>query len=206
MSENIDTESVTNQDESVGQEYSRYQELSKLLDRDPLLVDINEFNEVFDNFIKSRKLQLRAAIKEEPEIYWVTVNPKPEAQLDLIMKCIHNFCARKAVKDYHYSFEQRGETLSECGKGIHCHILLKWDKRQNKYVKQFLIESCKRIVGSHSSSILNIRRITSNVYQDKLDYLHGKKWDKEKDDKIKIDKIFREKNNIFDIYKNDDAK
>lgn len=188
---------------SESQEYSRFMELSDLLDRDPLSIDINEFNEVFTRVMNEKKVRLRSEKKEEPEIYWITINAKPEAELQVILKSVQNFCNRKAVRDYNYTIEQRGESELEIGKGIHCHLLLKWERKQIKYVKQFLIESCKRIVGSHSNNILNIRRITPDVYQDKLDYLAGKKWDKEKDLKLKYDKIFREKNNILCIYKKD---
>jgi hypothetical protein len=175
------------------------------MDTDPLKVDINEYSEVFTSVMEFKKKMLRSLVKEEPEIYWITVNPKPDVDLDIILKSIQNFCHRKAVRDYQFSIEQRGETEEEIGKGIHSHILLKWERKQNKYIKQFLIESVKRLVGNYSSSIINIRRITSDIYQDKLDYLNGLKWDKEKDQKIKMDKLFREKNNILCIYKKEDG-
>jgi len=201
MSEDFETGSDNNQNSSEGQILLRFKELSDLLERDPLTVDINEFNEIFTRVMNEKKKRLRSLVKVEPEIYWITVNPKPGVELPIIMKTIHNFCNRKAVIDYHYTFEQRGESELELGKGIHCHMLILWNKKQNKYLKQFLKESCGRIVGSTNNNILNIRRITSDIYQDKLDYLEGKKWDKEKDLKIKMDKFFREKNNILCIYK-----
>lgn len=203
MSEAFETGSGFFQEWSGCQRYPRWLEIAEQMDTEPLMVDINEYAEVFNEVMTFRKNQLRSQIKEEPEIYWITVNPKPEAPLEIIMKSIQNFCNRKAVRDYHYSIEQRGESEQEIGKGIHAHLLLKWDKKQNKYVKQFLIESCKRIVGNHSNNILNIRRITPDIYQDKLDYLNGLKWDKEKDLKIEFDKIFRQRNNILCIYKKD---
>lgn len=201
MSEAFEAGSGLNQDWSGCQKYPRWLEIIETMDTEPLKVDITEYALVFDEVMSFRKKQLKSQIKEEPEIYWITVNPKPEATLEIILKSIQNFCNRKAVIDYHYTLEQRGESEHEIGMGIHAHLLLKWHKGQNKYVKQFLIESCKRIVGNHSNNILNIRRITSDIYQDKLDYLHGLKWDKDKDLKIKFDKLFREKNNILDIYK-----
>lgn len=201
MSEQFERGSELNQEWSGCQKYPRWLEITESMDTDPLSVDISEYAEVFNEVMRHRKQYLLSQIKEEPEIYWITVNPKPEAQLEIIMKSIQNFCNRKAVRDYHYTVEQRGESELEIGKGIHAHMLLKWDRKHNKYVKQFLIESCKRIVGNHNNNILNIRRITPDIYQDKLDYLNGLKWDKDKDLKIKFDKIFREKNNILCIYK-----
>lgn len=201
MSEVVETGSELLQKMSDCQEYPRWIELIALIDLDPLGIDMIEYSRVFTAVMEYKKKALKSLVKEEPEIYWITVNPKPEAELEIILKCLQNFCSRKAVRDYHYSIEQRGETEQELGKGIHSHLLVKWDRKQNKYVKQFLIESVKRIVGNHNNNILNIRRITSNIYQDKLDYLNGLKWDKDKDLKIKFDKVFREKNNILCIYK-----
>lgn len=205
MSEAFETGSVVPQEWSGCQKYERWIELSALLDTVPLEVDINEYSQVFSAVMEHKKKYLKSLVKEEPEIYWITVNPMPEAKLDIILKSLQNFTNRKAVRDYHYTIEQRGESEHEIGKGMHAHLLLKWDRRQNKYVKQFLIESCKRIVGNYSHNILNIRRITPDIYQDKLDYLQGKKWDKDKDLKIKFDKVFRDKNNILDIYKKNAA-
>lgn len=185
-------------------EYPRWLEISQQIDSDPLSVDIDEYALVFNAVIDFKKKRLRAQVLEEPEIFWITVNPKPDVDIQLVLKCILNFCKRKAVKDYHFSIEQRGESEEEIGKGVHSHILVKWDRKQNKYVKQFLIESVKRLVGNYSNAILNIRRITFDIYQDKLDYLNGLKWDKEKDIKIHFDKIYRERNNILCIYKKSD--
>lgn len=204
MLENSSNGSVIDQIWSGCQEYPRWLEISHQIDSEPLLVDIDEYARIFAAVMVHKRKRLREQVQETPEIYWITVNPKPDVDIQLVLKCVLNFCKRKAVKDYHFSIEQRGESEEEIGKGIHSHILVKWDRKQNKYVKQFLIESVKRLVGNYSPAILNIRRITSDIYQDKLDYLDGKKWDEEKDIKIKWDKIYRERNNILCIYKKSD--
>jgi len=190
---------------SESQTYQEHLEQSKLLgDWDRCLeVDINEWYHRESKFIEMRKQALKLLKSDSPELYFITVNPKPGTTLDMLMKHIHNFCSRKSVRDYLYSIEQRGETEETMGDGIHSHILLKWNKKDNKYIKQFLYESCKRIVGSNMPQILNVRRITNEVYQDKIDYLNGIKWDAEKDLKIKYDIKFREINKISPLYKKD---
>lgn len=190
---------------SGSQIYQSYLELSERLDQGDLTLDMDAFAIAFDGVMKLKKTAIRELVLEEPELYFITVNPKPDITLDALLKHVHNFCSRKSVRDFYYSIEQRGETEETMGTGIHSHILLKWNKKENKYIKQFLFESCKRIVGSNIPQILNIRRITQNVYQDKLDYLNGIKWDSEKDLKIKYDIKYREKNKISPLYKKEDG-
>lgn len=145
----------------------------------------------------------KSVIKPVEELYWITINPKPEADLEIFLKLLNNFVKRKPVCSYMYNIEQRGETEADAGKGFHSHLLIGWDKKQNKYIRQFCITTFKRVVGYPSDQIINIRRITKDIYQDKIDYLNGKKWDVEKDNKIIVDIIFRKKNNLSLIYKND---
>jgi hypothetical protein len=139
----------------------------------------------------------------EPHYFFITVNPKPDVKLDLFMKLLVNFCKRKPITDYIYTIEQRGETIEEVGKGFHAHILVSWDPAMSKRVRQFCGETFKRVIGSNNNHIININKIPKEYFKDKIDYMTGLKWDPEKDQKLKIDKIFREQNNILLLYKND---
>jgi len=143
----------------------------------------------------------KRALPPMHEFYWITINPKPEASLQRFIALLNNFVKRKPVLDYVYNIEQRGETESDNGKGFHSHLLIKWVKAQNKYVKQFCVSTFKSVVGYPSEQIINIRRISPDIYNDKLAYLNGLKWDPDKDAKIVQDIIFRKKNNILELYK-----
>lgn len=202
-SSNLKTSEAVVSKLSGSQIYQDYLILTERLDKGDLTLDMDEFGIAFERVMKLKKDAIRELVLEEPELYFITVNPKPDITLDMLMKHVHNFCSRRSVRDYFYSIEQRGETEETMGNGIHSHILVEWNKKDNKYIKQFLFESCKRIVGSNMPQILNIRRITKNVFQDKLDYLNGIKWDTEKDLKIKYDIKFREINKISPLYKKD---
>lgn len=143
------------------------------------------------------------SVKVIPDYYFITVNPKPDTNLDVFLKLLANFVKRKPVLDYVYVIEQRGETIEEVGKGFHSHILVSWDPKMSKRVRQFCGETFKRVIGCNSNKIININKIPKEYYKDKIDYMTGLKWDPEKDQKIKIDLIFRQKNNILSLYKND---
>lgn len=147
----------------------------------------------------------RELLKPQPEVdfFFITVNPKPGITLDFLHKHIKNFITRKPVKNYLYNFEQRGESEEKVGEGLHCHMLITWERAASRRVRQFVSESFKRCVGANNNNILNIHKITGEMYVDKLEYLQGKKWDADKDDKIKMDRSFRQKNNLIDIYTKD---
>lgn len=137
------------------------------------------------------------------DYYFITVNPKPDIKLDVFLKHINNFIKRKPVINYYYTIEQRGESEAECGKGFHSHILVYWDQKMSKKVRQYAGESFKRVIGANNNHIININKIPKEYLQDKLDYMNGLKWDPEKDLKLKIDILFREKNNLLLLYKKD---
>lgn len=136
------------------------------------------------------------------DYFFITVNPKPGTDLQIFLKLLANFCKRKPVIDYVYNIEQRGETEADCGTGIHSHMLLYWNADMSGKIRQYLGETFKRVIGFNNNNIININKIPSEYVLDKMDYLEGNKWDTEKDAKIKIDKLFREKNNILFLYKN----
>lgn len=155
-----------------------------------------------DNYDKDFK-EYRNSLKEPTKVdyYFITVNPKPDVKLDIFLKLLANFVKRKPITDYVYTIEQRGETIEDCGKGFHAHILVSWDQSMTKRVRQFAGETFKRVIGSNSNKIININKIPKEFWKDKIDYMLGIKWDAEKADKLKIDKIFREKNKISILYK-----
>lgn len=158
---------------------------------------IEDMSEARKAFFKSLKDPLKV------DYFFITVNPKPGTDLQIFLKLLHNFCKRKPVVDYVYNIEQRGETEEDCGKGIHSHMLITWDNSLSGKIRQYLGETFKRVIGSNNNNIININKIPKEYVLDKMDYLEGLKWDIEKDTKIKIDKIFRDKNKISFLYKND---
>lgn len=152
----------------------------------------------------ARKEYLRTlAVPVKVDYFFITVNPKPDTDLNIFMKLLANFCRRKPVIDFVYNIEQRGETEEDCGKGIHSHMLITWNANMSGKVRQYLGETFKRVIGSNTNNIININKIPKEFVLDKMDYLEGNKWDSEKDSKVAMDLIFREKNKISLLYKKD---
>nr|UOF79429.1 rep protein [Cressdnaviricota sp.] len=162
----------------------------------------NDFTKFCDycDYIEYVLKHYRAGVDTETKSYFVTVNPKEKTELSVLQKLLTNFLKRRIIKDYIYSYEQRSETMEDIGKGLHIHMLIKVQSDKSKYLRQYLGESFKRVIGYNNNNIINIRHITKDMIEDKISYIKGYKWDKEKDKKILIDKEFRKNNNLLEFY------
>lgn len=129
------------------------------------------------------------------KIVWVTVNPKPDISLESFKARVDNYLKRKFVLNPLYRYEQRGETEEELGRGFHVHILFdKSDQISPAQIIKYTQNSFKYITGN--SKHIDIKIYPYEYRKEKEDYLNGIKWDKEKEEKLKIDKLFREKNGL----------
>jgi hypothetical protein len=118
------------------------------------------------------------------------------------MKFCKKISTKTCFEKVMYVLEQRGAKISEMGKGIHCHMLV---KRNLKYKPIKLIQnvknSCKKIVGNiHNENQLNFRTVGEEYAKDKQDYITGVKTGDNKDKKQLIDKVFRKKEKIENFY------
>lgn len=134
--------------------------------------------------------------------YWITFNPKSDITLEQLMKFTDKLLSKKWITDAIYSYEQRGETLEECGKGLHMHILIVRNNFKTTHAKREIYNTFKSYTGMSKDIFVNkcFKAIPYSWGQDKIEYLKGNKWDSEKDAKIKIDAEFRQKNNLNIYY------
>lgn len=138
---------------------------------------------------------------------WITINPKPEVTLKKFISKIKQIIKYKWVLSYWYSLEQRGEDNEKRGEGMHCHMLLKipTGKRIPDIRAQLTKVLISSIIGTkkhvHFVTPREIKLSPDQFMEDKLEYLEGHKWDSEKDVKIEQDLIWREENNLENIYK-----
>lgn len=130
-------------------------------------------------------------------MYFVTLNPRPDVPLEKLCSVVEKISRRKFIEKIYYTFEQRGEDIDSLGSGIHSHMLF-FSTNSFGQVKRDLQNTCKSIVGNPMH--VDVRLYTSEMYEDKLDYLRGVKWDPDKESKIEMDKLFRIKNNLESIY------
>lgn len=138
-------------------------------------------------------------------VYFVTVNPKEGTTLEQLEKCLRKYTSRHGLMTgYAYVIEQRGSTEADMGKGIHAHMLIK--QRGHIFLNEFSKNSYntfKNIVGSRASIFITPVR-SEPLFNDKMEYMYGKKDTSEKMAKCAIDIIFRNKLGIQAMYKSED--
>lgn len=169
----------------------------------------NDCNHDFNWYLKMIEGQMSILSKPPPKkkrgrkidkfIYWVTINPKEGTPLNPFCEKMENFVKRSFVKNFAYSYEQRGKSSSEMGKGIHCHLL--FDKPRDLSPKQLLTRAMSTfgdMVGN--SKAIHIQTFPYDFRPEKIQYLEGAKWDQEKDASVKINLAWREINKLSSIY------
>lgn len=134
---------------------------------------------------------------------WLTVSPKPDVTIEQFKKILHKQANRKLWCEYKYVIEQRGKTEEEVGKGIHAHLLLKRNpETEYKSTRRQCDNGFKNIVDTKLSFVYYWQECRADFLADKLEYMIGVKTGDGKDVKQKMDIIFRQKNNIKNIYEN----
>lgn len=131
------------------------------------------------------------------KLYWVTVNPKEGTTISSLNKRIEKYVQRKMIHAFNYAFEQRGKTIDEAGKGMHVHLLIK-SKDKKAWFKRSTISSFKALCGNEQA--IDIKLYPMDYETEKIEYLKGEKWDDDKEDSTKINKIWREKEKLKSYY------
>jgi len=174
---------------------------------DPSICEMYDHDEFIESALR-HNYYYETTIKSQ----FITINPAPGVDLMAIRNCLNSISTSVMdnlhwVLEFRYSFEQRGKTIGEMGTGIHVHILAKIDYSHNlceltKFIRRNILKY--RLISKDNitnPSIYNIVKIHKMVdYQKRIDYLEGKKQDK-KIPSVKIDKIFRQKNNLLSMYR-----
>jgi len=135
---------------------------------------------------------------DKDELIFITISPEHSVKFDDFKEAVERFMKR-TVFDKHeaiYTYEQTGETKETMGYHIHCHILCK--KKVNtspaKYT-QMIKETFKYI-----KHIADVKKYPFSYYNEKSDYLHGKKWDKAKENALVINTEWRAHLGLKNIY------
>lgn len=125
---------------------------------------------------------------DKKKIFWITISPPPDYDLTTFINKVKSLNP-ETYQDLKYNIEQRGETVEELGKGFHLHMLCKQKKNQSQ--KNIINNLSSKFKLSNSS--IDVKLYPVSYYNDKVDYLKGKKNDPDKDKKIRMDILFREK-------------
>lgn len=146
----------------------------------------------------SMRQKMKKIMLDNTDIFWITVNPRPDVRFDFFKKTVSNLMERVFMKGAVYAFEQRSEDDKK-PHGYHCHILV--DKRMSpKQMYDRVFNTFKAILGTKKA--LDIRSYEGRFRDEKMDYLRGIKWDPDKDKAVFATCKWRESIGIEAIYKN----
>lgn len=156
------------------------------------------YHDELNRILKIGRYRYLRKIKKNAH-FFVTISLPPDSNLEEIKKVMERIVMKKWIQNqkWYYVFEQRGETMETAGDGLHIHLLiLKNKKRKSQCLRE--IASTFKI----SKNFVDVREgNTEELYVKRLNYLKGDKNDK-KLMKVKIDLLFRQNNNLRDIYTN----
>lgn len=132
---------------------------------------------------------------------FITINPDPAVNLSV--KCMYDklckVCKSTRIVEYLFSIEQRGETIEEMGKGIHCHILIKHVFPKFCKLQQHFYNNFKQVIGNIKHIDIRYCKNVSDV-NNRINYIKGEKNDDSKMHKVEIDRMWRKQWNIQDTY------
>lgn len=139
--------------------------------------------------------------KADTGMYFITVSPPPEANLQEFIRATHQFMALKVIKDGSYVFEQRSETEDEMGRGFHTHILCQRQTKPSAFKKElkriFLKFFRSDCFGQKQFFMENVEIAEKHK---KIRYMKGEKYGKSKAKKCSMDKIWRKSVLLNDMY------
>jgi len=158
----------------------------------------------YEKELDGKKKELTAK-EHNNQFCFITVSPKESVSLEEFKKSVEKAVSRNMFRDYLYVYEQRGKSTDEQGKGFHTHILV---KRNLNYkpskIGLNLKNTFKNMTNVNNPQLLNIQHIGHEFAKDKVDYITSLKTDEGKDEKQKIDVIWRQAEDLLPFYGNKD--
>ena len=156
------------------------------------------------------ELNKEKGIEKPSPAYFLTIRPPPSITFAEFQKTVKNQFKKSSIKQYVYVYEQVGETLDEIGKGFHIHALIwRGDLKPSK-LESGIDNTFKHIIDLDQVQkyrdkqaicpFYNLYRVYENDYQNRLQYILGKKDSPAKQIKQQYDKPFRQKYGLQDFY------
>lgn len=162
--------------------------------------------------LQRRYNYLQSLREKNSRAYWGLFSIRPAENNNLIafLDTIHKITRKKWLKDNCcYVFEQKGESLDTQGEGMHAHILFVLHGvlhgKKQKSRKQCLdevIDTMERSSIKIESQGVDLRTGSKEDLGQVYNYLVGDKADAKKHAAQEIDKVWREANEMQDLYGN----
>lgn len=132
-------------------------------------------------------------IVSKPPFMLMTVNPRTD-DYKLLKKSVDKFVKRKIVEKYAYCYEIRQKP----DKGLHVHILLKYDCKPYEF-RRAAKNTFKKVCDSNNPNILNFKFVEEKNLLQKYNYIKGIKSEKKKSG-VNATEEWRKANNIEALF------
>lgn len=135
--------------------------------------------------------QIKQLEDEEKDVaHFITINWDSNTHsVEDLQVPLTRVLSKKWMVKYLLAHEQRGEILPDLGTGYHNHILLYGCSKPTSHIHRETYDTCKKYVGNKRH--IDVKPVKLAWLKDKEDYLTGKKYDPEKEQKQTMDIIFR---------------
>lgn len=125
---------------------------------------------------------------------WITVNPKPDVNLEDFTKIIHKMYSKKWITGSLYIFEIGGKNQHQ-----HSHGVIKFNYRKDKVLKE-LKNTVKNICNVDSNNCFCLRFLNDEKHVlQKIEYMQGQKTE-DKMDAVDASQQWRSDNELAEYY------
>jgi len=133
---------------------------------------------------------------------FITISPDPAKNVSLpeFKKAIEKASKKSFIKKSLYVIEQRSATEEEMGYGMHCHLLINKGDYRMSHMRREFARNFKDMVDTDNPGPFNFKLCKSKDLINRQTYMLGDKKDPLKQQKQKIDKLWRAKVNINEYY------
>lgn len=158
-----------------------------------------KLQQLFNETIELKKI--RHARDKKDYYGFFTFSFREGTKLDEATKFINKVVSKSWMDEWYYTYEQRGETNTEAGKGLHIHLLFKRVLKPS-HTNREIYNTFKHLTDIKESILFKtaFKYYPKKFKEDKIDYMSGKKWDDDKHQKTIIDKYFRDINSLELLY------
>jgi len=167
-----------------------------------------DFHKIQDNINHSLTIERYSYLEkktlrdEKSKYYWICVNPNEKLVPFAMFKVkMEKMMSKNWITNYLYVFEQRGEDVSEAGRGYHFHAIL--EKPHNKsytHIFREISNSVNAVCDSSNFNFFRFEAISEEEKNRKIVYCIGRKADPTKWLKQDIDIVWRITANLKSHY------
>lgn len=130
----------------------------------------------------------------KPPYMFITINPTSDVSLSRLRKKVEKFANRRIIANYFYTYEVREEN-----KGLHVHMIVRYQNVRPYDFKLACKNTFKSVCDANNPHCLNLKQISEDVVQDKVNYLLGHKQDS-KTPGVEASKKYRKDNDLEQFY------